>query len=361
MTLPSVYDVSLDEIRAGLEAGWTLPASWYTDPAVHELELERIFGRSWQFAGHDSLLRNPGDHITCVAGRIPIVVLRDLEGELRAYVNICSHRGHPVVLESGCRKSLQCMYHGWTYGLDGSLRKAPRSETDPTFDPSGLGLTPVAVDTWGPLVFVNPDLDAEPLAEALAGMPAEAERRGFDLRALPVRGSRSHTIECNWKLTLDNNAEGCYHCATLHPSFSSAYYVDSEHYLLKGFPQSFMNESPPKPGTDNDDLYHLYYLWPNTMMSARGGMYWYLHVYLPDGPHRTVQTTYYFSPPDWSEEELEEHIEFQRGLQKEDWDAWERQHVNYRSGRFDRGRVLLEEERLLRQFELLVAESVLGG
>ena len=111
-------------------------------------------------------------------------MVRDREGRLRAFVNVCRHRGAEVVSGSGRCTTLQCHYHAWTYGLDGALRAAPRSEADPDFDPDALGLRPAHVDTWGPLVFVNPDSGATPLADTLGELPEIVRRGGLDVDAL---------------------------------------------------------------------------------------------------------------------------------------------------------------------------------
>ena len=137
------------DLGAALAAGATLPADWYADPAIQRLEGERIFARTWQYAGRADRVVKPGDFFTCFAGQIPIVVVRDTEGVLRGFVNVCRHRGHLIAEGEGNRKALQCPYHAWTYDLDGSLRRAPRSEREPGFDPSGFSLLPVSVGTWG--------------------------------------------------------------------------------------------------------------------------------------------------------------------------------------------------------------------
>jgi nitrite reductase/ring-hydroxylating ferredoxin subunit len=105
--------------------------------------------RPGSYAGWTDQVAEPGSFFASVAGHIPVAIVRGRDGELRGFVNVCRHRGHAVVEGSGCRETLQCPYHAWTYGLDGVLRKAPRSEREPGFDPSGLSLLPVAVDTWG--------------------------------------------------------------------------------------------------------------------------------------------------------------------------------------------------------------------
>ena len=120
------------------------------------------------------------------AGHIPIVVTRDREGILRGFVNVCRHRASTIARGCGSRETLQCPYHAWTYGLDGSLRKAPRSEREAGFDRADFSLLPVSVDTWGPFLFVNPDPAAAPLAETLGELPAIVARSGLDLSTLAL-------------------------------------------------------------------------------------------------------------------------------------------------------------------------------
>jgi peroxiredoxin/nitrite reductase/ring-hydroxylating ferredoxin subunit len=126
----------------------TLLWSWYSDPAVLELEQSQIFARSWQYAGHTGQLAEPGSFLATHAGRLPIVVVRNREGDLAGFVNVCRHRGSVLCVGEGRRETIQCPYHAWTYGLDGSLRRAPRSEREPGFDASAFSLLPISVDTW---------------------------------------------------------------------------------------------------------------------------------------------------------------------------------------------------------------------
>ena len=219
-------------LREQLERGLTLPASWYSDPEVLRLEQERIFGRAWQYAGSLSQLAEPGSYFTCRAGATPVVVVRTRDGDLRGLVNVCRHRGHEVAEGCGRRETLQCPYHAWTYDLDGSLRAAPRSDREPGFDRADWSLRPVLVDTWGPLVFVNPDLGAAPLAETLGELPQEMADRGLDPAGLEYHGrSRDWVIEANWKLVVENFLE-CYHCPVAHKSFSKLIDVDPDSYRL---------------------------------------------------------------------------------------------------------------------------------
>jgi phenylpropionate dioxygenase-like ring-hydroxylating dioxygenase large terminal subunit len=178
-----------DPMLAGqLEQGRTLPAHWYSDPAVFEAEKQRIFHRSWQYVGDIGQVKEPGDFITATIGDLPILVVHDNEGAIRAFANVCRHRGSEVVLEcAGNRKTLQCHYHGWTYNLDGSLRNAPRSNEQASFAKENLSLKSFALQAWGPMIFVNPDPVAPPFDKVTAELPAVFERGQVDLGRLRMR------------------------------------------------------------------------------------------------------------------------------------------------------------------------------
>ena len=117
-------------------------------------------------------------------GGMPLVVVLDRDEELRAFLNVCRHRGTVLVNEPQRRGTIQCPYHAWTYGLDGSLRAAPRSKEEPDFDMDCLGLVPAQVGTWGPFVFANPDMDAPALDVALGDLPEVVAENGLDVDSL---------------------------------------------------------------------------------------------------------------------------------------------------------------------------------
>jgi choline monooxygenase len=180
------------------------------------LEIERIFQRSWQYAGHLGELQGPGSYFASDTGPVPIMITLDGDGMLRGFVNVCRHRGAIVAVDARKRGTIQCPYHAWTYGLDGRLRAAPRSDDDPAFDPSRMGLVPVAVGTWGPFVFANPDPQAETLSCALADLPAVVAERGLDIDSLRFTRRVHYEIRANWKIAVENYLE-CYHCPVNHP------------------------------------------------------------------------------------------------------------------------------------------------
>ncbi len=195
----------------------TVPWTWYSDPAILTAEMERIFRCSWQYAGHLDELQGPGSYFASETGPLPIVVTLDGEGTLRAFVNICRHRGAIVATGAAKRGTLQCPYHAWTYGLDGCLRAAPRGADDPAFDAGRLGLVPVSVGTWGPFVFANPDPAAEPLLSSLGDLPEVVAEHGLDVGSLRFNRRVRYEIKANWKIAIENYLE-CYHCQLNHPS-----------------------------------------------------------------------------------------------------------------------------------------------
>src|SRR6476646_11681001 len=139
--------------------GTTLPWDWYVSPDVLRREEELIFRDAWHYAGPLEWVAEPGERFPCRAGRAPVAVVRDKDGTLRAFLNVCRHRGSVIVKERGRRETLQCPYHAWTYGLDGSLPSAPRAAED---DLGEIALAPLRLEAWGPFLFVIADPHAPP-------------------------------------------------------------------------------------------------------------------------------------------------------------------------------------------------------
>jgi len=136
--------------------------AWYTDPRVLDVEERRLFRPSWQYVGPLECVRRPGDQMVGRLLRVPVVVVRDGDGELRGFLNVCRHRGSVVVAADGNAPRLRCPYHAWTYGLDGSLRSAPQCGPEIEAELGDLGLLPVRVATFGPFVFASAAADGPP-------------------------------------------------------------------------------------------------------------------------------------------------------------------------------------------------------
>ena len=148
-----------------------LPWDWYRDPRVLEVEERRLFRPSWQYVGPLECLQRPGDQMVGRLLRVPVVVVRDGDGELRGFLNVCRHRGSVIVPADGNAPRLRCPYHAWTYGLDGTLRSAPQCGPEIAAEHGDLGLLPVRVATFGPFVFASAALTGRRLTWSSATWP----------------------------------------------------------------------------------------------------------------------------------------------------------------------------------------------
>lgn len=198
-----------------VESAVSFPAEMYFNERVYRLEQERIFGRQWLYVGHASQLSEPGSYFTIELAEQPLLITRDLQGELRGFFNICTHRGGPVAAGCGQASRFTCLYHAWTFDLKGNLKAAPYMQGAEDFEPQNYGLKPILVDTWGPLLFVNFDLEAKPLAAQLGNFPELYSRYNFS--SLKWVHSQHYEINVNWKLYVENSSES-YHVAMVHPN-----------------------------------------------------------------------------------------------------------------------------------------------
>jgi choline monooxygenase len=191
-----------------------IPASRYIDPAFAALEHERLWPRTWQLACTREQVREPGDFVEYVIGNLSVIIVRGSDGDLRAFQNVCLHRGN--VLCTGSGKGLQelrCGYHRWCWDLDGKLREIPSRRGFGVIHNDEYGLIPVKVATYGNLIFVNPDMNAEPLAEFLDPVPADAAY--LDPDRYVCQAFITVPLPCNWKVAIEAFCE-TYHVQGIH-------------------------------------------------------------------------------------------------------------------------------------------------
>jgi choline monooxygenase len=324
----------------------TLPYAWYSSADVLRRERERIFARSWQYAGRTDEVAAPGSLLPVDAAGIPLLVVRDGDGRLRAFLNVCRHRGSVLVAEAATRETIQCPYHAWTYDLDGRLRAAPRSaELDGDLD--GFGLLPASVDTWGPFLFVNPDAGAAPLADALGELT----------ELVPLDGLAFHSrtrfkLDANWKVSVENFLE-CYHCATVHPAFAAEVDVRSDAYELEPH-ETFVAQFCTAKETGERGQFHL--VFPNTGINVfPGPPNLSIGPIVPDGPERTSRFLDYFFAPEADAGWIESFLAYDDQIGREDTALIESVHRGMRSGLLEHGRLMPESERLIAAFQAWVA------
>jgi carnitine monooxygenase subunit len=337
----------------------TLPYGWYTDPEILRREQERIFCPSWQYVGHTGQLATPGYFATRV-GRTPVVVTRDRDGVLRGLVNVCRHRGFTVAEGEQSRETLQCPYHAWTYGLDGRLRKAPRSEEEPDFPQDELCLLPVAVDTWGPFVFANVGPDPEPLAHALGSLPAQVEELGLDVDSLVHHSRWEAEVAANWKIVSENFLE-CYHCQVAHPAFSELIDVSPDAYVLSTDGRLSTQHGPPRTVAPTDELQRsqFHFLWPNLGINILPGHpNFSIGPFVPLTPERTYRFLDYFFGPAVEQAWIDELIAFDNQVGREDVGLVEGVQRGMASGAVEHGVLMSRSEQLIGHFQALTAAAL---
>ncbi len=299
-----------------------IPVERYRDPAFTELEQERVWGRSWLFAGHESELAEPGSYRLFTRSGAPILIVRGQDGVVRAFYNSCRHRGAPVVRDDcGVAKRLTCQYHSWSYDTQGELRAVPDSRSFAGLDESALGLVPVRCESWQGFLFVSEDPDAPPLTEFLGALTDQmAEIDGSNLQVL---GRQNHRIECNWKLLVDAFVE-VYHIRTVHPDNAALLYDDrrttvamlpnGHSRLTVAKKEEMIPFVAPSPEADNPSVGQLWRetstsfgIFPNIVAPMDTGAFAWICMW-PDGQRATDLELVWFAPA-WGEgEPLEEHL-----------------------------------------------------
>ena len=207
---------SIQELIAGQKRGYALEQRFYTDPDIYELELERLVARNWILAGHESEFAEPGDFKVFRVARESAIIVRGDDGELRAFANVCRHRGSLVCLEEkGNTSKFACPYHGWTYDTNGRLVAARDMPDD--FNREAFSLHPVSIGVVHGLILVAFSVDPPSLDGAIRDLAEPMAM--FDFPDLKVAAHKVYDIAANWKLSIENYQE-CYHCATAHPDYA---------------------------------------------------------------------------------------------------------------------------------------------
>ncbi|MEN3343265.1 MAG: hypothetical protein V7644_2669 [Actinomycetota bacterium] len=343
----------------------TLPYRWYSDPEILRREQERIFRPAWQYAGHAGELPEPGTFLATRAGSTPILVTRARDGELRAFLNVCRHRGFPVAEGQGRRETIQCPYHAWTYGLDGSLRAAPRSEEEPGFPAGELGLVRASVGTWGPFLFVNALPDPEPLADALGSMPAQVAELGLDVDDLVFHSRWETELDANWKISCENFLE-CYHCQVAHPQLAEVLDVSAGAYALSTEGRLSSQRGPIRDSgrtrmrLDGElPRSQFHFLWPNlTVNIFPGRPNVSIGPVVPLTPQRTYRFLDYFFGAGVDGAWIDELLAFDDQVGREDRALVEGVQRGVASGALEHGYLLGGSEQLIAHFQQLTAAAL---
>jgi choline monooxygenase len=269
--------LALYDDTAPLAEAHTIPAPWYLEPGVERLEQQYVFGGNWQVIGRVDQVANPGDFFTTELAGEPILAVRGSDGQLRAFFNVCRHHAAAVAIAPcGHAQSFRCPYHGWNYGLDGSLKGMPEFSGVCNFDRAANGLVPVAIDTWENFVFVHLVANPAPLRDFLSDLVPQVAPLG--LGELHFHSRREYTLNCNWKVYVDNYLDGGYHVPHLHKGLNSVldysrYTIENgERFCLQSSPMVASYEDPQVAATRKGDRARYFWLYPNFMINIYQGV-----------------------------------------------------------------------------------------
>jgi Rieske 2Fe-2S family protein len=327
----------------------TLPQRYFISPEVFAEELEKIFASHWVLVGHQSEVAQRGDYFVRDVANESIIIVRDRSAEIRAFYNVCRHRGTRLCEEErGRAAAIQCPYHAWTYGLDGRLIGAPHMDEVKGFKREQYSLRTVHAGIWEGFVFVNLANEQPPLEEWFA--PLRGKFSEWDLPRLRSAKRVEYDVKANWKLMFENYSE-CYHCPGVHPMLSKVSPYDSaENDLTEGpFLGGFMkinqgksltmsgkacamaidHEHPPSrrsgaAGEGKDRVFY-YSIFPNMLLSMHPD-YVMVHQLWPEAPDRTrIICDWFFHPDAFGRADFnpQDAVEFWDVTNKQDWHVCE--------------------------------------
>ncbi len=368
MMTTSVSDIlATYNASAPLAEASTIPAPWYLDSRIAKLEARAVFSKTWQMVGRVEQVKGPGQFVTANVAGEPIVVVRGNDGVLRGFYNVCRHHAAAVVTEPcGQASILHCPYHGWNYGLDGSLKGMPEFDGVRNFERQQNGLAPVKAETWEKFVFVNLDPEAVPLRDFLGGLVKRVAPLGVS--KLHHFDSRVYDIHCNWKVFVDNYLDGGYHVPHLHKGLNSVldykeYTIENEdRYCLQSSPMVASIEDAATGATRKGDRAWYFWQYPNLMINCYEG-YMDTNLVLPvDVDHCRVIFDFYFADVSEAQREYnQQSVAVGARVQDEDLGICEAVQRGLKSRAYGAGRLSVRREAGEHLFHRLLAADLKAG
>lgn len=331
----------------------TLSGDYYTNPLILDLEYEKIFLANWLCAGRTFDLKENGEYKTINIAGESVIILRNEKSNLRAFYNVCRHRGTRICenLEGQFSKSIQCGYHGWTYDLEGNLEGAPHMDAVQGFVKEDYPLHPVLICEWNGFIFIN--FSDNPMSLEDLFEPLTNRFEDWILDELVEAEHKTYQVDCNWKVIVQNYCE-CYHCPLIHPDLADIHnYMGGRNDLYSGpFLGGFMNFSkdiesithsgkfscPPLKGLKNDKLDKVYYysVFPNLLISLHPE-YVMIHTVWPENVNQCrIECSWLFSEETVNSNafELKDAINFWDMTNHQDWEICERSQLGIQSKKY---------------------------
>jgi choline monooxygenase len=350
--------------HATLAQASTIPAAWYVDARIADLERLSVFSKTWQLVARTDQVKVPGQFVSATVAGEPIVVVRGNDDVLRGFYNVCRHHAAAVVTQPcGQASLLHCPYHGWNYGLDGSLKGMPEFDGVENFDRAQNGLVPIRVETWECFVFINLDDHAAPLADFLGGLVRRVGPLGVG--ELHYFDRRTYNINCNWKVFVDNYLDGGYHVPHLHKGLNSVldykqYTIENEdRYCLQSSPMVASAEDAATGAARKGDRAWYFWQHPNLMINCYDG-YMDTNLVIPvDVDHCRVIFDFYFRDiGDASRECNEQSVNVGNRVQEEDLGICEDVQRGLKSRAYRAGRLSVRREAGEQLFHRLLAADL---
>lgn len=345
----------------------TMPYRLYTDPTVLEKEKELIFSKTWQLVGHVNQVEKKGAFFTADVAGEPLIIIRGTDEVLRAFYNVCPHRATKLEKnDSGKKKVLQCMYHGWTFKTDGALNKAPNFTGEDAACVQDACLRQVRMEVMESLIFVNLDDEAKPLAESYGDLFDRLGKFDF-LSSLTRTHRKTRHLKANWKAFVDNYLE-CDHCHVAHPSFVDTLNMDDyqiitcENYSVQGtvvkpdkqYGEVNLAEAEMQGGS-------FFWVFPNLMLTIYPGPANMASIELVpiDQENTEIVYTYYFREDslDQLSQDEKDLMTFAEQVRHEDIELVELEQIGFRSRAFSKGRYSKSEQAIV-QFHEMVLEAL---
>ncbi|MEL6218690.1 MAG: aromatic ring-hydroxylating dioxygenase subunit alpha [Pseudomonadota bacterium] len=359
--------------RADPKQSFTLPARYYTDQDVFDAEKPAIFYRTWHYAGHVSQVAEPGMYLTTKIHEQNVFVARGRDGVLRAFFNVCAHRGHELLEGAGKKNVITCPYHAWAYDFDGRLVNARNSENVAGFDKCDFTLKAVQVEVFCGLVLINLDPEARPFAEQMAGLEDEIRRYLPRVDELAFAQRDTYHVAANWKVLVDNFLE-CYHCAPAHKDFVDLVDMNSYRTIVHKRYSSQCSAAPRTTTSkafsfetgDVDFGYAGFFVWPNfTIWIYPGEPNLSVLQMNPDRPETCLEYQDWFTLGGAVTPQLSDAIAYQKDvLQPEDIGLCESVQRGLKSLGYNQGRFIVDEgltelsEHAVHHFQRMVAEAL---
>jgi choline monooxygenase len=355
--------LGLYDDEAPLEQAYTIPAAWYVDERIGRLEREQVFAGNWIAVGRTDQAAAAGQYFTFDLAGEPLIVVRGADNKLRAFYNVCRHHAAAVATAPcGVAQLLRCPYHGWTYGLDGSLKGTPEFAGVCNFDRADHGLVPVHVGTWESFIFVNLAEEPPALLDLLGDLPDRLAPLGISGLSFFTR--KSYTLACNWKVYVDNYLDGGYHIPHLHKGLNSVldyteYTIENGvHYALQSSPMVASQDTSVARTRTGERAYY-YWLYPNFMINLYEGVM-DTNLVLPLGEEKCVVVfDFYFA--DSSPEHNAESVAVSDRVQSEDVDICESVQRGLHSRAYGAGRLSVRRETGEHLFHRLLAHDLKRG